>query len=314
MNFKTTIISCPFILTEGSIVERLRRDPVVHLDPYIVHAVLIYDLKGKQSLYALYKQYLDIGKAFNLPMITFTPTWRANPARLQQAGFDDRDDVNGDCFHFVSSIREEYETYTRKIFIGGFIGCMGDAYKPSEALTTKEAVSFHRFQVKALSNAGVDFLFAATLPAATEALGIAIAMAECQIPYALSFVIRQDGALLDGTPLHEIISLIDSTVSPKPFFFLINCVHPNVFEKALACENNRSRIVRDRVIGLQANTSLRSPEELDNLTFLDAEEPEELADAMLRLHEQFGIKILGGCCGTDNRHIENLAKRIKKIS
>ena len=75
---------------------------------------------------------------------------------------------------------------------------------------------------------------------------------------------------------------------------------------------SRSPRVAGRVIGLQANTSSKSPEELDGLTALDAEPPEALAESILRLRLLFGTKVLGGCCGTDHRHIEQIAKRIGK--
>jgi homocysteine S-methyltransferase len=136
-------------------------------------------------------------------------------------------------------------------------------------------------------------------------------MAGCRIPYVLSFVLRRGGALLDGTPLHEAVAAIDSAVSPRPLFYMVNCVHPSICEAALVAEAACSHRITERVIGLQANASDKSPEELEGLAQLEADAPEVLADAMLRLHRRFGTKILGGCCGTDDRHIEQIARRAK---
>jgi homocysteine S-methyltransferase len=61
---------------------------------------------------------------------------------------------------------------------------------------------------------------------------------------------------------------------------------------------------------LQANTSAKSPEELDGLESLDSEAPAPFAAAMLDVRRQFGAKILGGCCGSDERHIEAIAAMI----
>lgn len=312
MDFRQTVTTCPVILTEGALIERLRRNPAVKLNPHIAHAGLVYDALGRAALRTIYRQYMDIGRSADLPLLTCAPTWRANPVRLRQAGFDDRTDVNGDCVRFVTSIRAEYGAYADRIFVGGLMSCQGDAYRPAEALPAGEAASFHRFQAKALAAAGVDFLLASTLPAASEAFGLARAMAECGLPYALSFVLRPSGAMLDGTPLYQAIATIDSTVDPSPFFYMANCVHPTVFETAFAAQISQAPAVSRRVIGLQANTSTKSPEELDNLPALDAEEPEPFADAMVGLHHWFGIKILGGCCGTDDRHIAAIARRIGK--
>jgi homocysteine S-methyltransferase len=310
MDFRQAIAHYPVILAEGALIERLRRNPGVRLDPHIVHAGLIYDSRGQTALRQIYRQYLDIGRMAGLPLLTCAPTWRANPARLRQAGFDGRTDVNGDCVRFLASIRSEYGAYAGQVFVGGLMSCRGDAYKPAEALPADEAAAFHQPQARALAAAGADFLLAATLPAVSEALGLARAMAGCGPPYALSFVLRPSGTLLDGTPLHQAIAMIDAAADPAPLFYMANCVHPTVFESAFAAAISQSPSVGKRVIGLQANTSTKSPEELDRRGALDGAEPEPFANAMVGLHHWFGTKILGGCCGTDNRHIAAIARRI----
>jgi homocysteine S-methyltransferase len=245
-------------------------------------------------------------------MIVCTPTWRANPVRLCLAGLADRD-ANGDGARFVAAIRGEYGRYARRVFLGGLMGCAGDAYKPEEGLSTAAATAFHAAQAAALAAAGVDFLFAATLPNVDEALGMAHSMARCGIPYVVSFVLQRDGRVLDGTPLHQAVATIDEAASPRPLFYLANCVHPRVFETALASDVSRAHSVQERVIGLQANTSMRSPDELDGRGDLDpGEGPEALANAMLRLHRRFGTKVLGGCCGTDDHHIAWIARRAQE--
>lgn len=312
MDFLEAVKNSSSILTEGAFIERLRRDPEIHLDPHIEHAALIYDAHGNANLARLYRQYLDIGRAFGLPMVVFTPTWRASPARLSAAGFFNTAQVNRDGFAFVSAIRESYGSYADRIYIGGLTGCRGDAYRPEESLSEEEATAYHRPQVQALSDAGADFLMAATLPAVTEAVGIARAMAGCGIPYLLSFPVRPTGTLLDETPLYEAISRIDSMADPLPFGYMVNCVHPTVFAEALERAIGQCPEIRERVVGLQANTSTLSPEELDNLDHLDeGDDPETFAEAMLNVWQRFGLRILGGCCGTDERHIRRIAEGMK---
>lgn len=310
MNFSDTILQAPSILTEGAVVERIRRDPRVHLDPNILHAGFVYSPLGRGVLGAIYREYFSIGWVHRLPLLAFSPTWRANRDRLIAAGFRESDDVNGDCCRFVSGIRDEFGEYGKLIYLGGLVGCRGDAYKPAESLSAVEATSFHRFQVQALSHAGVDFLIGATLPAAPEAIGLARAMAESTVPYVLSFVIRPEGTLLDGTPLHAIIDEIDSAVRPPPFFYMVNCTHPSVFSQAMTNQKDRLPEVSRRIVGLEANSSSKSPEELDNLVYLVGDEPDLFADAMVQVRKQFGLRILGGCCGTDARHLESIARQL----
>ncbi|MHA2365826.1 MAG: homocysteine S-methyltransferase family protein [Candidatus Hodarchaeales archaeon] len=310
MNFEKTVKNSQVIITEGSLYERLNRDPNIKLNPFVFYASLIYETEGQEVLTKLYREYLDIGKKYNFPMIICTPTWRTNPIRLIKAGFKSNQEVNGDCYRFVRAIRDKYQDYANQIFIGGLIGCFGDAYNPEEALSDQKAFSFHKNQVKQLTESGVDFLIAQTLPAFSEAKGLAMAMAESGLPYILSFVLTRTGSLLDGIPLNEAISSIDSTVTPNPLCYLANCVHPSVFTEALTQEIKKSKSIRHRTCGLIANASSKNPEELEKLSYLETEDPDTFAEAMIKSHEQFNIKILGGCCGTDNRHIEGIAKRL----
>jgi homocysteine S-methyltransferase len=308
------------VLAEGAVIERLRRDLALPLDPYILHAGFVYDGRARAALGRVYRQYLDIGRRYSVPMIVLTPTWRASAARLAQAGSSLSPsatsgvtrDVNGDCVRFLAGLVAVSGEYARRVYVGGLMGPAGDAYRPQEALSTGEAEVYHAFQVRALAEADVDFLIAATLPAYTEALGLAQAMARSGAPYVLSFVLRPTGALLDGTPLHEAVHGIDSNVSPRPSCYMVNCVHPTVFERAFERELEWAPWLVERVIGLQGNTSCRSPEELDNRAELEMEEPGAFAGAMVRLHERFGARVLGGCCGTDERHIECIAKSFSR--
>lgn len=74
------------------------------------------------------------------------------------------------------------------MYIGGLMGCKGDAYKATDILTMEEARAFHSWSVQLYENAGVDFLFAGIMPALSEAVGMAQAMEETKIPYIISFM------------------------------------------------------------------------------------------------------------------------------
>jgi homocysteine S-methyltransferase len=297
------------ILGEGAVIERLRRNSELDLDPQIVNSAFIYD-KGKRiALSGIYRQYLDIGLKYNLPLLLSTPTWRASRERIEKAGYE-KADVNGDNFRFLDGIRKRYGEYANKIVICGLLSCRGDAYNQSEALTSNDAHKFHSWQANRLAEAGVDFLLAATLPALSEATGLATALAATGKPYIISFVFRSDGTMLDRTPLQDAISIIDTDVNPKPIAYMANCTHASIFKTAIMHETNSSLTVRKRVAGLFANTAALEPEELDNSEKLVEEDPQIFGKSVANLHGELGMKILGGCCGTDDRHIDNLAKRL----
>ncbi|MCP4688001.1 MAG: homocysteine S-methyltransferase family protein [Desulfobacterales bacterium] len=310
MKIEDAVKRYPVILTDGAVLERLRRERTMELDPHILHAGLIYDDIGRRVVAGIYRQYIEVALKFDLPIIVLAPTWRANPERIGQSNFRDKEDINGDCVRFLHSIRREYPGHEKKIYVGAVMACRGDSYRPDEAISREEARRFHAPQARALADAGADLITPCTLPAVSEASGIAAALSETGCAHGISLVVRPDGRVLDGASLHDAIHRIDSETDPKPLFYGVNCVHPSAFAKALEREINQTPLVRERLFFFQANTSAKSPEELDNLEYLDAMDPGEYGEAMAALHERFGVKILGGCCGSDHRHIEEIAARV----
>lgn len=297
------------ILGEGAVIERLRRDSDFELDPHIVNSAFIYDKDRRNAISGILRQYLDIGFKYNLPLLLSTPTWRASRERIRQAGYEAKD-VNADNFRFLDDLRKSYGEYAAKVVICGLLSCRGDAYNQAEALTSKDAHEFHSWQARRLADAGVDFLLAATLPALSEATGLATALAATGKPYIMSFVFRSEGTMLDGTPLKDAVSRIDTEVNPKPLAFMANCTHASIFKNAMMHDINSSAAVRKRVVGLLANTAAMNPEELDDSEELVEEDPQVFGKSVAGLQGELGMKILGGCCGTDDRHIDNLAKRL----
>lgn len=307
MNFEQFVLSRTFALSEGSMYERLRRYPGTRFDPHLAHATLIYEPEGAALLERLHREYLDVGQQHGLAMFALTDTWRANRERLSQSRYCDHQ-VNQDNAKFLTRMRASYGAASRPIFVGGQIGPKGDAYKPAEAPAAELAETFHQFQIDALAEGGVDFLYAATLPALSEAQGIAAAMASSAIPYVLSFVVRRDGSLLDGTAIAHAIQTIDDSTRRAPTGYAINCVHPDVFYDAMEALQRQRPGLESRILSFQANTSRKDPTELDGLEDLETEPAELLAATILGAYRRFGTPFFGGCCGTDVSHIVALAK------
>ncbi len=309
INVKEFIENSQFILGEGAVIERLRRDGSLELNPYLVNSAFIYEDANRSALEVICRQYMDIGYQFGLPLLISTPTWRASRERIEAAGYSGVD-VNGDNVRFLDVLRKSYGGYAEKVVICGLMSCRGDAYNPAEALAVDAAREFHTWQAAQLADAGVDFLLAATLPAIGEATGLAMALAATGKPYMISFVVRPEGTLLDGTPLKNAITVIDAAVTPRPLAYMINCTHVSFAKAALLHEVNSSPMVRHRIVGLLANTAALSPEDLNDSTTLVEEDPETFGQSVVTMHNELGLKILGGCCGTDQRHISSLAARL----
>ncbi len=283
------------VLTEGSIYERLRRDESIAFDPQLAHASLVYDERAREKLANFHREYLAIGLDRGLPMIALADTWRASGERIARSRFAGRD-VNGDNVRFL---RELVAGSGGDVRVAALLGPRGDAYRASESPGYDDALRLHAPQVEALAAAAPDLIMAATLPSSIEARAMAMLLSQCGVPWILSFVVRQDGRLLDGTTFRDAMETIESRVSSEPLGFAINCVHPRVVRSAFEADPT----LPERIVWFQANTSARSPEELDGLDHIEADEPEEYARELVSLQRDYGIPVLGGCCGAGSRHM-----------
>ncbi|MFY9921300.1 MAG: homocysteine S-methyltransferase family protein, partial [Mycobacterium sp.] len=103
-----------------------------------------------------------------------------------------------------------------------------------------------------------------------------------------------------GQPLREAIEQVDAATDAAAAYFMVNCAHPTHFSSALGYDG----AWRQRLVGLRANSSAKSHAELDAATELDEGNPAELAAQHAALRDRLpAVAVLGGCCGTDARHV-----------
>ena len=305
MEFENWINNKRAVLMEGALGERLKREYCLSPDVDVAWARLVYDENGRVALKELWQQYISIAKRYELPFLATTPTRRANRERVGRSDCDES--IIGDNVKFLREIQQQSGI---EMYIGGLMGCKGDAYTGENALPQKEAKLFHKWQCDLFYKANVDFLFAGIMPTLPEAMGMAQAMSQTGLPYIISFTIQKDGKLVDGTTIAQAIAEIDHSVCVKPVCYMTNCVHPSIVYEALSQPFNQNANVRKRFLGIQANTSPLSYAELDNASDLKCSEPVPFATEMLKLRDISDMKIFGGCCGTDSRHIEQIACRL----
>ena len=287
------------ILMEGAVIEQLRRSGKVQLHPTLINAPLVYENKGKKELAQIYQGYINIAINAKIPFLMTTPTWRTNKIRISEAKANLS--INSDVVQFMQNIRKRQSQGKELIKIGGMIGCKNDCYQPAEGLSADEAEQFHAWQIDQLKQAGVDFLIAETLPNIEEAKGIARAMEKTGLPYIISFVISRVGQVLDGTKLDMAIAIVDSYTAQKPLGYMVNCAYPTFL-----CAVNQPESLFSRLIGYLANASSLDHCDLDGSDQLHTEDISDWGQKMLKLNRFFGIKVLGGCCGTGNAHLEYL--------
>lgn len=307
MDFKQFLRENKAVLMEGALGERLKREYGIVFDEQVAMAGLIYEETGAIALTELWNQYMDIACRQKLPFIATTPTRRANQKRVAASRYSER--IIADNVTFLRNIQKKSEF---PMYIGGLMGCKGDAYTGAGALSEAEAEMFHAWTAERFCKAQIDFLYAGIMPTLPEAAGLAKAVDRMKVPYIISFTIQKDGRLIDGTAIADAIAYIDRITKNRPVCYMANCVHPRIVYQALIQPCNDFEIIKERFRGIQANTSPLSYAELDHAEELHSSEPEVFAEEMMKLQEIADIQIWGGCCGTDQRHMEQVAKKIRE--
>ncbi|QQL45013.1 homocysteine S-methyltransferase family protein [Sulfuriroseicoccus oceanibius] len=290
------------VLAEGAIAERLRNHHGITLHPSLFNTPLIYDEEKAELMASVYHEYTAVADAFDLPILLSAPTWRLDAQRVAAAGVPSS--INRDAVHFIREVQQA-AARPEMIRCGALLGPANDCYTPELALSADDAERFHTPQAEDLATALPDFLLAQTLPAVTEALGLGRAMKSTGIPFILSFCIGRDGRILDGTPLDAAIHHLDRALDSTPLGYMINCSYPTFLH---AEELIPSAV--ERLIGCDANASSKDLSELESADHSEQDKLEHWADAMVRLNQQHGIKILGGCCGTTPAHLRAICDRL----
>lgn len=305
MRIQRLIETRRFFLSDGGLETFLIFDKGYDL-PCFSAAVLLESEEGRADLTAYFERFIGIAKSNGRGFILDAPTWRAGTAwagPLGQTVFETMD-TNTRAVSFVSDLRMKHETAACPILINGLVGPAGDAYAPDTAIAAQDALLIHAPQIHALGNAGVDMISAMTLTHASEAIGIVQAAKEIDIPVVIAFTLETDGLLPSGQPLSDAIAEVDAATDNGPIYYMINCAHPDHFRDAL--DANAAWTLR--IGGVRSNASRMSHAELDEAETLDDGDPVELgrlsAELLTRLPN---IRVLGGCCGTDHRHIDCIA-------
>ena len=297
-------------LTDGGIETTLIFQDGLDL-PHFAAFHLLRDPKGREALVRYYERYIAIAKADGLGFVLESPTWRASADWGARLGYSAGDIVaaNQASLQFMHALRDRHETATSPMVVSGCVGPRGDGYDPGQVMTAAEAEAYHGLQIAAFAEAHADMVSAVTMTNANEAIGVTRAATKAGMPVAISFTVETDGRLPTGQSLADAVCEVDVVTSRAPAYYMINCAHPTHFQETLGDEP----WVR-RIGGLRANASRRSHQELNDSPDLDAGNPIELGGEyreLVRRHPQ--INVLGGCCGTDHRHIECIALACREV-
>ncbi len=267
--------------------------------PHFASFDLLKDDEGRRALRDYFAGYVSLARDRGVGLLLDTPTWRANRDWGERLGYTAArlERVNRDGVELVAGLREEGGP---PIVVSGCIGPRGDGYRADAQMTTAEAERYHAPQVETFAGTDAELVSALTMTYAEEAAGIARAAAAADIPVVVSFTVETDGRLPSGQALDEAIEQVDAESDGAPAYFMINCAHPTHFEHVLA----QGEPWLERLGGLRANASRKSHAELDESDELDEGDPQDLGERYAALRPRLPrVTVIGGCCGTDHRHV-----------
>ena len=288
-------------LTDGGIETVLLFHEEFEL-PCFASFPLLEDERGRAAIRRYFEPFLDTADEHGLPFVLDTATWRANPDWGRELGYDS--DALAEANRRAVAFARELAAGRENVIVNGLLGPRGDGYVVGDRMTADAAAAYHGWQIAVLDDAGVERITALTLTYPEEAVGLVRAAAARGLPVVPGFTIETDGRLPDGTPLADAIATVDDATDAAAAFFVVNCAHPTHIAEALDGSG-----ALERIGGLRVNASSMSHEELDAAEELDEGDPEALGRDVAALQSRLPwIELLGGCCGTDHRHVAQIAQ------
>ena len=258
--------------------------------------------EGRRGLTDYFRSYAAIARDHGTGFVLESATWRASPDWGRKLGYSRGAlaAVNRQCIEMLEDVRAEFETDSSPMVISGCFGPRGDGYAPSTRMTASEAEGYHAFQANIFADTRADLVTAITMTYSDEAIGIVRAAKAAGLPVAISFTTETDGRLPSGESLEEAVTRVDDATDGGPVYYMINCAHTTHFADTLAVNGDWC----ERIRALRTNASILSHAELDEAEALDDGDPRDFGIRHARLVEAFPhVNIVGGCCGTDQRHI-----------
>jgi homocysteine S-methyltransferase len=303
----------PF-LTECGMETTLVYKDKVHL-PCFSSLPLVDTDSGRNLISHYYNSYISIAAAAGTGIVLDTRTWRGSTPWAKPMGLstDKLLELNRAAVRLAKEARNSAMGGENNIpiVISGTMGPLRDAYEDtSGVITLEDAREGYREQVGVLADAGVDLLALFTVTNLNEAVAVVELAREVRLPVVVSFSIESDGRLLGGRSLESAIRTVDERTGAYVAYYGVNCAHPLRISAAL---REVPEDVRGRIGLIKANASLKSHEELDNSETLDRGDIAVYTDGFEGVLPLVpNLRVTGGCCGTDEEHLEAIAKRCIK--
>jgi S-methylmethionine-dependent homocysteine/selenocysteine methylase len=277
--------------------------------PEFAAFVLLDSDEGRQALRRYFRAYADVARDQGIGCILESMTYRASEDWGAKLGLSPAQvaDRNRKGIALLEDIRSDYEDEIPHVVISGCMGPRYDGYNAEDRMTAAQSAAYHRPQIATFRETAADMVAAYTLPYVAGGAGVAMAAREEGMPAVISFTVETDGRLPSGETIRDAVEQIDELTDSAPAYYMINCAHPTHFADALG-----DGPWTDRVRAVRANASAKSHAELDESPELDEGDPVDLGRQYVALAKQLRrLTVVGGCCGTDHRHVAEICSALK---
>lgn len=280
--------------------------------PYFCAFPLLDDRAGSDILMNYFRGYAAIAREQEAGFLLDSgPTWRASSDWGNKLSYSSEDLIrfNRIAIEAMCELRDEYESENSPMVISGCMGPRGDGYEPGELMSPDEAQRYHATQIETFADTEADLITAMTMTYSEEAVGIARAAHSVELPVVISFTVETDGRLPTGQNLGDAINYVDEMSSGAPAYYMINCAHPTHFRNTFELGSSWT----DRIRGIRLNASCLSHAELNEATELGDGDVTDLGIRVGAICKSFPhINVIGGCCGTDHRHIKEIGEKARR--
>ncbi len=300
-------LSGDLFLTDAGIETDLIFNHGIEIREFAAHT-LLPDAKGREAVANYLRGFLALANQFDTGFVLDSQTWKAHLHWAEDLAATEQElrQSNKDAIAFIAELRDEFAGNNKPIVLNGVIGPRGDAYAPDARLAASEAEEYHAKQIGWLADTEVDMVSALTFTQSDEAIGLVRAAQAADLPVVISFTVETDSKLPTGQPLNEAIAAVDDATDGAAAYFMVNCAHPDHFFDVL----NDSDWAR-RIRGLRCNASRLSHAELDECEELDDGDPVELGNQYKAIAATMPwLNVFGACCGSDLRHVAEIAKAV----
>ena len=254
----------------------------------------------------LHEGYLGVGCD-----VTETATFGAFAVPLAEYGLADRShELNVAAARIAKEVASDFSTDGSPRFVAGSIG-PGTKMPTLGHISYAELRDHYEVQARGLLEGGVDLFLVETqydllgLKAAVNGCRRAMVAEGRQVPIQAQVTIELTGTMLPGTEIGAALAAID----PLGVDIVgLNCATgPGEMSEHLRYLSQHSRMP------ISALPNAGMPSVVDGKMHYDLT-PEGLLDAQKRFITEFGVQVVGGCCGTGTEHMRLLAEHCKDLT